>query len=289
MNGTTRGRRRSAFTLIELLVVITIIGILATMLTVAAGDALAYARLVKCRSNLGQIAHAAQAYAVMFDDTIPPARYDVGNEPKLYWCHYLVRSGCLSGQAVGAQTSKNPLSGSSVFICPDAADLEVAYDTNITNPAQENGHDTPAQGWYKMESNDGDIFCSYYWNGCTERNTTKAWLWEFPSLLVRSTDTNPASYVHKRSEIQGLSTMVMLTDGIWFDGQQKPARIAARHKGDNGPRSKTVVVFYDSHTETLDRKPDNNWADDPFMNRTNLQDGPPYFRIKDQPTMSTGD
>jgi prepilin-type processing-associated H-X9-DG protein len=274
---------------VELLIVIAILMLLAGLLATAYGKVWEYANLIKCQANLEQIAMAVRSYATKFDDAIPPAKYEptgaTGDADCLFWCTYLVRTGCLGEDKACQDSTEDPTAGASVLICPAAINERVLYTDTITYP-----DDPKAQGWYHVSGCAEGVFSTYYWNGCTKRPTkvdgSEDWLLEFPSLVVKESDANPRGYIHRTSEIQRASTMAMVMDGVWMDGyeEQKKGRIAARHPGDNGPRSRTNIAFYDGHVEVVDRVPgdDDKWTDDPIINRTNLGGGPPYFRLKDQ-------
>jgi prepilin-type N-terminal cleavage/methylation domain-containing protein/prepilin-type processing-associated H-X9-DG protein len=66
-----RRRSRSAFTLIELLVTVSIIGMLAVLLSPALGRARAKAESVKCANNLRAIGSSVQLYATDNDNRFP--------------------------------------------------------------------------------------------------------------------------------------------------------------------------------------------------------------------------
>ena len=70
-------RTRRAFTLIELLVVIAIIAILAAILFPVFAQAREMARSASCKSTLKQIITATAIYVQDYDETLPPAWYDV--------------------------------------------------------------------------------------------------------------------------------------------------------------------------------------------------------------------
>ena len=90
-------RPRKAFTLVELLVVITIIGILAALLTVAVGAAIRWARTAAIRWELNQLSMALEEYKNKYGEYPPDFTNidDVVNHVKLRWPHYI------PGQAKG--------------------------------------------------------------------------------------------------------------------------------------------------------------------------------------------
>ncbi|MBE3068866.1 MAG: hypothetical protein IMZ66_01380, partial [Planctomycetes bacterium] len=166
--------------------------------------------------------------------------------------------------------------------------------------------DPKAQGWFRVGNSSGSnplmTDCSYFWNGYTGSDqSTKE---RFPSLAVNESSPNVASQFHDIAEIRLRSAMVMVADGVFWDGVDQPQRIAARHTGSLGERFLTNMAFYDGHVEGFDRyaegsMPDRLWANEimaedvdvpegsehsglkPIMTRNpNLASGPPYFVMK---------
>ncbi|MGB9588294.1 MAG: type II secretion system protein, partial [Armatimonadota bacterium] len=75
-----RTTRSPGFTLIELLVVISIIAILAALLTPIFVEARNRARLSACLSNVRQLALATHAYCTDHDDYFPVGRSILGKD-----------------------------------------------------------------------------------------------------------------------------------------------------------------------------------------------------------------
>ncbi len=279
---------RRAFSLVELLVVITIVTLLAAMLFPAYAAVVDYANMTKCKNQLGQIASAVKAYAGRNRGTIPPAEYEATG---LSWCNILQRGGYLSAPNTVDLDADMPTEEDSVLLCPTSVDIRVEIDDLVPVPAivnettayEEEGVDY-AQGWYRSGTVDLMNDCSYYWNGCTD-DDVEGWR-DFPSILIRDEDDSylERGYLHNMSEIRKHSTMVLATDGVWWGAVAMPerGRIAARHPGDQGRRSRTVVAYYDGHVDVIERKPADDWDEDPIMTLEELKGGPPFFRLSQQ-------
>lgn len=290
MNRNTRwaAGRRSAFTLIELLIVVTIIGMLLGILLPALGRVLAYAENLQCQANLKQIATAVLSYTTDYRGAIPPTRCQVSG---LYWCNLLAMREVASQNAVGLRDDQKSVQHS-VLLCPASTDQRIREDVGWDYP-----DDPKAQGWFRVGRTGTDrpimTDCSYYWNGYTGGDAEKKA--RYPSLAVDESSANAASQFHDLAEILKRSTLVMVADGLFWDGDERPQRIAARHTGSRGDYFLTNVAFYDAHVEAIDRYaegtfPNRNWANEenaeegtelvPIMGRSpSLEGGPPYFKL----------
>jgi prepilin-type processing-associated H-X9-DG protein len=141
------------------------------------------------------------------------------------------------------------------------------------------------------------VACSYYWNGCTDDTLTSYWR-QVPSLKIPTNQTNKRQFLHYLTEIRQQTSFVMAMDGIFMDAQlhtpkENRGRIAARHRGKYGKRSRTNIVFYDGHAEEyewiLDYEDTPPWKNDPIWATTELHatsnpltSGALIFRLDDQ-------
>ena len=284
----THGRLKNAeraFTLIELLIVITIIAILAGLLFPAITAAVETAQSLECRNNLKELSAAVLKYVAENNNVIVPA-YD--EDADLYWANILVMRGYVKAVNLVAQPNEDPLEKRSILLCPSILSVENTTTTPPVSPFADE-----AQGWVRLGKNDThEVACSYYWNGCTDERLT---YWrQFPSLKIPTNATNKRQFLHYLTEIQSRSTFVMAMDGIFTDAQLTPqnrGRIAARHRGNYGKRSRTNIVFYDGHAEeyewTLDYEDTPPWLNDPLWAVTELlTTSNLIFRLDDQAPVS---
>ena len=245
-----------AFTLVELLIVIAIIGVLAGLLFPAITAAVETAQSLECRNNLKGIAQAVLRYASENGGAIVPA-YD--EDTGLYWANILVMRGYVKATNLVAKPNEDPLDQRTLFLCPSTLSLEVT-EADTFAPT-----DDLAQGWIGLGNAKQKVACSYYWNGCTD--DTFAYWRQFPSLKIPKGEKNRGQFVHYLTEIRQRTFLVMVMDGIFMDAQEPEnrGRIAARHRGKYGKRSRTNVAFYDGHVEEYE------WALD-------YEDAPPCLR-----------
>jgi prepilin-type N-terminal cleavage/methylation domain-containing protein/prepilin-type processing-associated H-X9-DG protein len=283
----THWRRKNAeraFTLVELLLVIAIIGILAGLLFPAITAAVEAAQSLECRNNLKEIAQAVLRYANENGGVIVPA-YD--EEAGLRWANILVMRGYVKATNLVAKPNEDPLEKRSILLCPSTLSVE---NTTTTAPPVSPFADE-AQGWIGLGNATQKVACSYYWNGCTDTDPTLTYRREFPSLLIPKNDpnNNKRQFLHYLTEIQQRTRTVMAMDGFFMDAQkpENRGRIAARHRGTYGRRSRTNVVFYDGHAEeyewTLDYTKTPPWLNDPLWAATELHaTSNLIFRLDDQ-------
>ena len=284
----THGRRKNAeraFTLVELLIVITIIAILAGLLFPAITAAVETAQSLECRNNLKEISAAVLKYAAENNNVIVPA-YD--EEAELYWANILVMRGYVKATNLVAQPNEDPLEKRSILLCPSTLSVENTTATAPVSPFADE-----AQGWVRLGNDTHKVACSYYWNGCTD-DELDYWR-QFPSLMLPADETNKRQFLHYLTEIQQRTTFVMAMDGIFMDAQlhtpENRGRIAARHRGNYGRRSRTNIVFYDGHAEeyewTLDYEDNPPWLNDPLWAATELHTSSNLiFRLDDQTAVS---
>jgi len=294
----THGRRKNterAFTLVELLVVIMIMAILAGLLFPAITAAVENAQSLECRNNLKEIALAVLRYASENGGVIVPA-YD--EDADLYWANILVMRGYVKATNLVAEPNEDPLEKRSILLCPSTLSVEYTPPFVPLSPFEDG-----AQGWVRLGNDTHEVACSYYWNGCTDdtlTSSTGASYWrQFPSLMLPEDEpNNKRQYLHYLTEIRQRTSFVMAMDGIFMNAldaantdpaaeEKNRGRIAARHRGKYGKRSRTNVVFYDGHAEeyewTLDYEDTPPWLKDPLWSTPELHTvSNLIFRLDDQ-------
>jgi len=279
-NARSAAYGRAAFTLIELLVVITIIAILIGLLLGGIAKAYQHAINIQCQHNLGQIAKSVISYTTANRGAIPPCKIikTSGKKP-LYWVNLLAARDIDAqnmNKVDNQQTSSDEkvrTGQASVLLCPSSTAIYVAPNETWSKAIPT---DPRANGWYRLGNDDVKTDCSYYWNGYT--GNSAAYLGRFPSEVLDENEPDPAKramQVHDLSEINQRSRLVMVADGVYFQGPLsdqggggggsgsdiKPERIAARHPGEHRNGGRTNLAFYDGHVESMDRFPDPSASD----------------------------
>jgi prepilin-type N-terminal cleavage/methylation domain-containing protein len=287
-------RRPRGFTLIELLVVITIIGVLVALLLPALAAALNLAESLSCQSNLRQIATAVLAYASDNKGAILPTKITDQNGVN-YWCNILANPTRPYLSANDTSSQGGALStDEGVFRCPVAGPGIISTAAAISDPSSGEAQATARLGHAASGTTPAFMVdCAYFWNGYTGSDTTI--MARYPSL---SLDASAAAnvkigQVHYLEEIKVRSQLVMAADGVLFDGETSPARIAVRHQGIRNV-SRTNFVYYDGHSDSMDRYPNPGWNLEvcpdatlaPIMSRTASGGSakldstlPPYFTL----------
>jgi len=275
-NATSAAAGRRGFTLVELLVVIAIIGVLIALLVGGVAKAYQLAKNMQCQHNLSQIAKAVIAYTTANRGSIPPTKVIKTDGRILNWCNLLATQGIdAQNMALADQQTKQRSGQDSILLCPGSSLLYSDPAATWTDPT-----DPLAQGWCRLPVQKGAtvmVDTSYYWNGYVGTSTTL--LGRFPSEVLDETETDPtrrAAQVHDVAEIKNRSRMVMVADGVYFQGDTggggggtkgglNPERIAARHPGSHKGGGVTNLGFYDGHVESMDRFPDpdgGGWANE---------------------------
>ena len=281
-NATSAAVGQRGFTLVELLVVIAIIGVLIALLVGGVAKAYQLAKNMHCQHNLSQIAKAVIAYTTANRGTIPPTRVTKTDGRILTWCNLLATQGIDAQNMASADSkqgtdpnNKQRTGQDTVFLCPSSSLMYSDPSATWTDPT-----DPLAQGWCRLPVQKGAtvmIDTSYYWNGYVGTSTTL--LGRFPSEALDENETDVAkraTQVHDLAEIKNRSRMVMVADGVYFQGDTggggggggggqgglNPERIAARHPGGHKGGGITNLGFYDGHVESMDRYPDPDWANE---------------------------
>ena len=278
-NATSAAAGRRGFTLVELLVVIAIIGVLIALLVGGIAKAYQLAKNMQCQHNLSQIAKAVIAYTTANRGSIPPTKVIKTDGRILNWCNLLATQGidaqnmASADQKQGKDPDNKQRTGQdSILLCPSSSLLYSDPSKTWTDPT-----DPLAQGWCRLPLEQGAtvmIDTSYYWNGYG--GTDQSFLGRFPSEVLDETKdlAVQAGQVRDLAEIRNRSRMVMVADGVYFQGATggggggggqgglNPERIAARHPGGHKGGGVTNLGFYDGHVESMDRFPDPDWANE---------------------------
>lgn len=116
-------KRLRGFTLIELLVVITIISVLAALLSPAIATARNRGRMASCINNLHQLGLAFQMYANDYDNRVPLSSQDItdpnaGPYPGARWTIHLQWRRYLPGRTQANYWEFPSTVGGTVLLCP---------------------------------------------------------------------------------------------------------------------------------------------------------------------------
>ncbi len=292
-----------AFTLTELLIVLTIILLLVSLLVPGVTGALEYARTLECQNNLAQIGRAVILFSARNEGRILPCRYklDAGGNPwpagRPYWVNVLVEGGYIDAPNSAIHGDRPDVTPeNNVFRCPSGIDTWTGW-LEAPSPADPSimgfhrfAYQSNQEGWGGAASGavtERGVDCWYYYNGHTfyghapgkgapSDGGQEAAVKADPTRWIH----DPGAYHNHLSQIKDRSTMVMACDGVAVNGTSfDSTRIASRHRGDQGDRTGTNMVFWDGHVDMY------HWAydyrDDPLWDNGLRMDRPPYFRLDD--------
>jgi len=177
----------------------------------------------------------------------------------VWWCNLLVQRGYISAEntfGLGGRTEEP-----TVLLCPAGTDKHLETWSNPESPA-----DDDAQGWVRFGNESRTADCSYYWNGSWQGESSYR---AFPSIMVEF-GQDPKGFTHNLSEISRRTRLVMVMDGVWTNAVKntRRGRIAARHPGPYGKRSRTNIAFYDGHVEQYEW--DEDYEEDPLWETEDL-------------------
>jgi prepilin-type N-terminal cleavage/methylation domain-containing protein/prepilin-type processing-associated H-X9-DG protein len=286
-----RNRTKPGFTLVELLVVIGIIAVLVGLLLPALNKAREASRIVKCMSNLRQLAQSSISYSIDNKNCfLPCVIWSAGdNSMADYWDHLLVYTKYVPNQDLTSMS--DPQAFNSILVCPSVAEYTyqnstidgIRRDSSVVLQPQGGTVRTPIPA----------LICDFayglnaYTHGASDPVTQY-----YPCTAISV--NNPAApnqmpVLKNRSKMRSSSELVFMFDGkewnIWNSPSVTPAssiiisRLSGqRHGGWRADKPDSTgrvnVSFMDGHVATLPRSqlPDQTAATDgSFTNTTPTQ------------------
>jgi prepilin-type N-terminal cleavage/methylation domain-containing protein/prepilin-type processing-associated H-X9-DG protein len=274
----SRPRPRPAFTLVELLVVIGIIALLIAILLPALQKAKEQANIVKCASNLRQIAIAVLGYANGNKGKLPPSA--VGPGDKIYpngwfWSNELVAQKYIDS-VHGVDSAGKQLTGDSPFRCPSGIDEQLPGFSGFSALYPRQGQNQQYL-WNPYPSQNEGVRTWYALNSITcEKGTTPsayvggsidaAFAW-YNNQNVGNGEADTAlkdiRFMRHLGVIKRSSLVVMAFDGNAYNWNNiagstgLSARISGRHgKATNdGKDGSFNCAFFDGHVTLLSTEP----------------------------------
>ena len=246
-------RRRYAqagFTLVELLVVLAIVLLLVAVLLPTLRLAREAAQTTQCLSNLRQIGHAIELYAIGHKGYLPPGDYwgelDNATKPgRGNWTIILLQGKYVDGPTYGHE-------GDSVFRCPSGIDLHVP---GFIQAPKSQRDPYGATSIARRDDFTGDGVRSWYAiNGSP--------FMPFGSLPFRMLpehfDDGSEDYrLTRATQFRNPSRMPLVFDGLWMWVLRDRNWINARHK--NGTMTNMLMIDGHAESERTIALPNPDW------------------------------
>jgi prepilin-type N-terminal cleavage/methylation domain-containing protein/prepilin-type processing-associated H-X9-DG protein len=234
-----RGRARKAFTLLELLIVITIIVILIALLFPSLSTMRERANVLKCMSNMKQLATASFTYAVDNNGALPRnegwepvAKSPRGWEPASWLIHYGPTD--QSGQGISGTTGLKGIQDGSIF--PYVKDERIYLCPSYPKDPAGTLDYKHSYSMMMHVNGIGDI-----------PNMARA---ARPAAIIMFVDENPPKY--------GPPGDTIWHDDAYWSCDNYGNRPGTYHLCTRPGTGKCNVVFLDGHGETLNGYPRQN-------------------------------